>query len=143
MVRLIVKKSLIFLVSSLLACAVISRLSDGGLIYAGFLAAFIGAAFLLGAWLSFMKARGGDIAAMFKRKPRQEVPYIHRRDKTRAPGVMKGKYKYLIDDDMEEDERQRRDEILPPDKYHMAVAASRMACGIVMLLVSIYIHPAI
>lgn len=131
-----IKKTIIHLALSGGICALIGVLSAHGRLYAGFAAAFLGAAYLLSAWLRFLKSSGTDVGAWLRRKAPPGVPYFHRRDKQGKSGLYGGKGRF---EDSLADEQNDRDEHLPLKIRLRGDALSFVLCGILLLVSSLYI----
>lgn len=130
------KKTMIHLALSGGICALIGVLSAHGRIYAGFAAAFLGAAYLLSAWLRFLRSSGTDVGAWLRRKAPPGVPYFHRRDKQGKSGLYGGKSRF---EDSLADEQDERDEYLPLKTRLRGDALSFILCGTLLLISSLCI----
>ncbi|MGI6666520.1 MAG: hypothetical protein ACOX5Q_03550 [Bacillota bacterium] len=124
------------LTACLAACMVIGRFSPEGRVYAGFMAAFLGTAYLLAGWLAYLKSIGTDLVSKFKGKLPPEPPYFHRREKTRKPLLRLGRNVHPIDDDLAETADDRSGGI-PPNQRHRIDAACFAAVGLTMLVLSL------
>lgn len=69
--------------------------------YAGFLAALMGACWLLNAWLKYLKSNGTDYFHGFHRAKRQEVPYALRAEKERKTVLSLNGNRHLFEDGLE------------------------------------------
>lgn len=85
--------------------------------YSGYLAAFMGACFLLAAWIQYMKSKGTDIFRGLRRRKQPEVPYYLRGEKVKKTRLGIFGNRHTFDDDLDEnadidsadlDEAQRR-----------------------------------
>ncbi len=119
-------------------CVLLGLFSRGGRLYAGFGAAFLGAAYLLAAWLRWLKAGGTDLLRLLRRREVQQVPYFHQRDKLKTPGVWPGRGKFPYEDSLDS-ERQQRERGLPPRSRLQGDAAAFGVCGLALLAVSLFI----
>lgn len=129
------KKLALHLGVSAATCAAVWVFSAQGRLYAGFAAGFLGAAYLLAGWLRYLKAGGTDILSRLRRKSGPQVPYFHRNDKTRTPGVLPTKRRFDYADGLEE-ERQDSLREIPPKLRLRAEAAAFTLCGAAMMVVS-------
>ncbi len=119
-------------------CVLLGLFSRGGRLYAGFGAAFLGAAYLLAAWLRWLKAGGTDLLRLLKRREARQVPYFHQRDKQKTPGAWPGRGKFPYEDSLDS-ERQQKDSVLPAQARLRGDAAAFGLCGAVLLAVSLFI----
>jgi len=141
-IRIILSKSVVILVVSSLIVLAVGLFSVGGWIYAGFAAAFLGAAYLLSAWVKFMRTRNRRVLPDFGRASRsrsrelRRAPYFHRKEKTDRPGVRSVGYHFndSLEDEAEGDGR------LPAPLRQRAAAAAYAICGALLLIASIFIH---
>lgn len=131
-----VRKTMIHLALSGGICVLIGVLSAHGRVYAGFAAAFLGAAYLLSAWLRFLKSSGTDVGAWLRRKAPPGVPYFHRREKQSKSGLYGGKDRF---EDSLTDEQNEREEHLPLKVRLRGDALSFVLCGVLLLVSSLYI----
>lgn len=125
------KKTMLHLALSIALCLAVWLFSGGGAVYAAFMAGFLGAAYLLAAWLTFLKTKGKDFFAMLKRKKEPEVPYFHRKDKGSASRLRFFRERHDYDDD--------GDPAVPLDKLlrERCAALAFLICGTVMLIASL------
>ena len=138
MTAYILKKILLQGCISAALCALMGLFSRGGRMYAGFAAAFLGAAYLLAAWLRWLRAGGTDLLRLLRRRETPQVPYFHQRDKLKTPGVWPGRGKFAYEDSLDS-ERQQRDSALPAPSRQRGEAAAFGVCGLALLAVSLLI----
>ncbi|MCE5236297.1 MAG: hypothetical protein ABFC62_00045 [Clostridiaceae bacterium] len=93
------KKTLLHLTISVLLCLAVWLFSDGGAVYALFMAGFLGAAYLLAAWLAYLKGRGRDVFAFLRRDKTPAVPYAYRREKESPSHLRFFRERHAYDDD--------------------------------------------
>lgn len=70
--------------------------------YSGYLAAFMGACFLLAAWIQYMKSKGRDIFRGLRRRKGPEVPYYLRSEKVKKTRLGIFGSRHDFDDDLDE-----------------------------------------
>jgi len=124
----IARKLLLHLALCAVICLALARFSVGGALYAGFAAAFLGAAYLLAAWLRLLKGGGTDLLGRLKRKAPPKTPYFH------SPHAVR-----RHESDSLEDEQTERQGELPPELALRLDALVFALCGAVMLAVSLLI----
>ena len=137
MTRFIIQKIAIVLCVSAAAVIATGFFSTGGRTYAGFMAALLGAAYLLNAWVKFMKARGRMGLPRFKFKSPPEAPFFHRSDKTERPAFrFMGRH---FNDSLDEEMEDALNESLPGPLRLKASAAAYAVCGVLMLSASLFV----
>jgi len=144
--RIILRKSIVILAVSSLIVLAVGLFSVGGWTYAGFAAAFLGAAYLLNAWAKFTRARNRRIFPSFRRTSRsspsglRSAPYFHRKDKTDRPGIRSVGYHFndSLEDEAEDDSED--DGRLPAPLRLKATSAAYAICGAVLLIASLFIY---
>jgi hypothetical protein len=72
-------------------CLLVGLFSAGGRLYSGFASAFLGAAFLLAAWLKLPRPGGGGILGRLWSEKAPGVPYFHQKDKDGRAGIFPGR----------------------------------------------------
>ncbi|HHW27183.1 MAG TPA: hypothetical protein GXX23_07580 [Firmicutes bacterium] len=117
-------------------CWAVGRFSSEGPVYAGFMAAFLGSAYLLAGWLAYLKSIGTDLVSKLKGRQPPEVPYFHRKQKTRRPLLRLGRKIHTIDDDLAETVNDQAGGI-PPDRRHKIDAACYAVVGLMLLVLSL------
>ena len=118
------KKTLINLAIGTILSTAVAGLATEGKRSGGYMAAFLGAVYLLWAWITYSKIGGGLLTRLkFLQKP--EVPYFHRRDKQTR-----------YDDSLAEENQDRLDAILPIPARYRADAIAYLMCGAVLLVLS-------
>ena len=135
----IIKKLLLHGCISACLCVLMGLFSRGEWLYAGFTAAFLGAAYLLAGWLRWLRAGGTDVLRLVRRKNAHQVPYFHQRDKQKIPGIWPGKGKFVYEDSLESEAQERYDSEVPPGKRLQADAAAFGLCGVALLVISLFI----
>ena len=125
------KKTVLHAALCVFICSMVWLFSGGGRVYAGFMAGFLGAAYLLASWAAFMRAKGKDIFAFLRRKREPEVPYFHRKDKGSPSRLRFLRERHDYDDDGVESPRA-------PDRITRARgdALAFLLCAALMLLLS-------
>lgn len=136
MARYLAKKIGGTLAMGALLCVAVGLWSREGRVYAGFLAAFLGAAFLLTAWLRVLKAKGTDLFGRLRRKENTGVPYFHRGDKEKRAGLRPGRDRRGPQDSIAFEQEENAPELQLRMRWD-AIAYS--ACGVAFLLVSLMI----
>ncbi len=131
MVLCTLKKTMLHLMMSVLLCLAVWTFSGGGAVYAGFMAGLLGAAYLLAAWLMYLKSRGKDPFAFLKRNKTPSVPYFHRKEK----GVS-SKLRFFHERHELEDDGLGTDGSDPKEKSQCGALAF-LICGVVMLVMSL------
>lgn len=103
MARSVAKKFIWHLVACLLVWGLVRALLPEGRLYAGWMAGFLGACYLLAAWLAWLRGRGTDLGALLRRKRPPEAPYYLRAEKDRKPrlSALRGS-RHFFDDDLED-----------------------------------------
>ena len=112
--------------------------ADDGRPYGGYLAAFLGAIYLLMAWISYSRQKGG-LFANFKLTRKREPPYFLRQDKQQHRKAFPLVTYRHDDDGLEEENQDRLDELLPKPARFRADAISYLICGISLLCLSLFI----
>ncbi len=125
------KKTFLHLSLSVFLCLAVWLFSEHNQVYAGFMAGFLGAAYLLASWLAYLKHKGSDPFAFLKRKRSPSVPYIHRRDKGSASRLRFFRERHEYEDDGADD-----DNPLDKNARTRCNAIAFLACGAVMLVLS-------
>ena len=124
----VARKLILHLALCAVICLALARFSVGEQLYAGFAAAFLGAAYLLAAWLRWLKSGGTDLMGRFRRKTPPQTPYFH------SPRTAR-----RHESDSLEDERDERDGNLPEPLRLRLDALAFALCGAVMLVVSMLV----
>lgn len=124
------KKTLLHITISVVLCFAVWLFSNGGAIYALFMAGFLGAAYLLAAWVAYLKGRGKDIFAFLRPRSAPDVPYAYRRDKEGPSRLRFFRERHAYDDDGGADGANHK-------AKSRCDALSFLICGAVMLAVSL------
>ena len=148
--RFILSKSIVILAVSSLIVLAMGLFSAGGWTYAGFAAALLGAAYLLNAWVKFMRARNRRVLPNFRRMSRtllrglRRAPYFHRKEKTDRPGIRSVGYHFedSLEDEAEDDSEYEAEGEgrLPVALRLKAASAAYAICGVVLLIASLFIY---
>ena len=164
----ILRKSVVVLAVSSLIVLAMGLFSVGSWTYAGFAAAFLGAAYLLNAWVKYMRARGRRVLPG-RRQARsltlrsRRAPYFHRNEKTDRPGIRSIGYHYedsledehedeqkdsLEDehedeqkDSLEDEHEDEQDDGRLPEPLRLKADSTAYAiCGALLLIASLFIN---
>ena len=139
MTRFILQKIAIVLSVSAAIVVATGLFSTGGRTYAGFMAALLGAVYLLNAWVKYMKSRGRMSLPRFKFKSPPVAPFFHRNDsdKIERPAFrFAGRH---FNDSLEEEMEDAMNESLSEPLRLKAEAAAYTVCGLFMLIGSLFI----
>lgn len=130
------RKTLTNLIVCLVLYALVARFSQGGQVYAGWLAGVLGACYLLAGWLAFLRTKGSRPFQAFRRKYPPEVP-----DSLKNPGFMARRRRslfglsYLENDSLREEAEDDLSDL--PEKSRFLVSALiYTVLGVAMLILS-------
>ena len=137
-IRLIYGKTLRYFASALVLCAVVAAFYGDRLRFVFALCAAAGV-FLAWGWFTWLYVTGMRLPG-FKSKPgKKKVPYILRREKQKAHRPAFAMDNDDFDDDLVNATTAREEEF-PKHLQQKARAFSRIACAILLFLVSFLIH---
>ena len=137
-IRLIYGKTLRYFATALVLCAVVAAFYGDRLRFVFALCA-AGGVFLAWGWFTWLHATGMRLPG-FKSKPgKKKVPYILRREKQKPHRPAFAMDNDDFDDDLISATTAREEEF-PKHLREKARSFSRMACGILLFLVSFLIH---
>ena len=100
--------------------------------YAGWIAAFVGACYLLAGWLQYLKSNHVDIVARFRRRKSKETPYFLRGEKQAKTRIGFNGNRHDFDDDMET-AAEAEDDDIPVEQRRRLTALVYLIVGIVAL----------
>ena len=101
--------------------------------YSGYLAAFMGACFLLAAWLQYVKSKGSDIFRGLRRRKEPEVPYYLRGEKVKKTRLSIFGNRHTFDDDLDENADVNSDDVNDKER-HKINAAAFLVTGLLLLV---------
>lgn len=124
----------------LAVCAVIwlliDRFSPQGRLYAGWFSGFLGAAYFLAAWLSYLKSKGTNFLQLLRRKRPPAVPYYLRgSDKETKARLSLNGLRHAFDDDLADTAEERASDI-PVKTRQRLNAYAWCAVGAFLILLS-------
>lgn len=136
MLQVALKKTLYNLAVCLALYTVVRQFSRGGPVYAGWLVGFLGACYLLAAWLAFLRSKGSRSFRGLKRTRPQQPPHSLRNPgymARRGPGLFGPRYPE--DDSLEEESEDEPNGV--PEHAHFRVRAMVYGTvGVLMLILS-------
>ena len=134
------KKALVILALSAAGCFAVGYFSDFGMLYSGFFAGFLGAAFIFNAWCKYLRSIGRYALPKIKREQPERAPFFHS-SKNEINGI--GKFfrrKLLFDDDLPESMEDAMGENFSYAARMRLLAAAYCFCGVVMLVSSYFLR---
>lgn len=130
------KKTVAHLILCALLCCAVWLFSDGGSVFAGFMAGFLGAAYLLAAWMAYLRGRGKRLFDFFRREKAPTVPYMYRKEKESPSRMRFFRERHEYDDGGAPD---ADDDTLDGKAKSRCSALAFVICGAAMLCVSLFL----
>ncbi len=130
------KKTVAHLILCALLCGAVWLFSDGGSVFAGFMAGFLGAAYLLAAWTAYLRGRGKRLLDFLRREKAPAVPYMYRKEKESPSRLRFFRERHEYDDDGAPD---AADATLDEKLKSRFSALAFLICGVSMLCVSLFL----